>query len=278
MLIGFNFLVFKCRDEDLEPVLAAMTKLGFTCCNIHKNQQVTFWYQNKCLIQIQISNETKFAGFGLITHDTSLIEKLKLPKDMLTGWHLAVDPNGIEFYILDAMGTEKNIIKSFELLNPVKEESTDLTRPAGMVLNFPVTPEVSKFYRSLGFKKSKNGNLTRFTPPDNAFTLSIGEKDIDNKYLLYVDCNDIFSAISKLAVAGFDQVPSTQKLGEFDIGPKNNRLSISYQASAFGNKASFSIEKVVRNPLPGMDMIIRERHQKLHITEKNIDFLYAVKG
>lgn len=280
MLLGFNFIVFSVRDEDCETLLPELMKLGFTCCNVHQNKRVSFWYQNKILIQVQSGPTTEFKGFGLILQDDSIIKRLDLPFDSLTGWYKATDPNGIEFYLLDGAEVERTLLKLYVPFNAIPEDLMDLTVPAGMVLNYPVTDEVKAFYKDLGFKATKDGNLTRFTPPDKRFTLSIGEKGIDSKHVLYMDCNDVFSSIAKLMVNEFQQVPTHQPPGKSKIGIERSRLTAAYEATGFGSETNYSIEKIIKRPLSNidMDMIIRERNQVRQISEKNVDFLYALNG
>ena len=276
MLTGFNFLVYTVEDGKVDTFFAALQKLGFCCCNTHANKIVTFWYQHKFLIQVQVSTETKFTGFGLIYENLDIDHDIDLTRDLFTGWYKTVDPNGLEFYILDSSEIEEVLTKAYLPFEEPVTKGMGLISPSGILLNLPVTPEISKFYKKLGFIKINNGKLTRFVPPDKRFILYMGEKNINN-YVLFVDCIDVFTALSKLTVAGFEQVPTNQKIGEAKIGNRISQLTAAYQATAFGNENSYSIEKIIKEPLPGIDIVARERFQKLHITEKNIDFLYDIK-
>ena len=60
-----------------------------------------------------------------------------------------------------------------------------------------------------------------------------------------------------------------------NFGTNLNYKITGYNCLAKGNKTSYTIENIVREPLPSFDLVYRTRRQYLHIEEEIVDTHYA---
>jgi hypothetical protein len=275
-MIGFNFLAIKFAPEASSSIFTLLTDLGFICISVHKNDEVSFWRQGNCMVQLQMSDRTEVSGMGLLVDCLEdIIENFGAEKDLRTGWYKIVDPTGFEIYLLsgelldDAMSAYTKVT----LTLPMKVEKVGLKSFTGLIRNQEATEEIKEFYGKLGFKYNEGPTMSKFISTNNQFTLVIGEVGSAKETILYVDTDDIFTSLATLISTEIKQIPSkkTDSLG-LDL---DYQLS-AYGASGFGNSKSYAIEKVLEGAFPFTDVILRERKQKIHISEENIKSHYCL--
>ena len=90
---------------------------------------------------------------------------------------------------------------------------------------------------------------------------------------LICDTHDIWHTISAYTLSGVEFAPN-EIPENLDFGNLNHKI-IGYNCLAVGSKSSYSIEKLVPDALPGMDMIIRMRKQYLTIKEDTLKRHYV---
>ena len=273
MRVGFNFIVIKYETSAGRDVLEGMTRLGFNCINISHNDEVSFWRQGNCLIQLQSSDKREIAGIGLLVDDVTDAIGLGATKDLRTGWYKLLDPSGLEVYLIQDDELDDTFNNSYNMIPQAGLPNADkgLAKFSGIVLNHTATDEIKDFYKSLGFKQSETGSMSKFLTDNNFFTMLIGEIDSAQKAVVYADSDDIFKTLRGLAIADTKMIPGARK---DKIGYGLDYKVSAYDAASFGNEKSYSIEKIIPNALPLTDIIVRERVKKLHISEEIVKSHY----
>lgn len=282
MTVEFGFLEYSYNPDITaeSEINKKFTSLGFTQYAKHKSLNTGLWSQGRSIIFVRSTDtvqDSGFSGIGFVMkskflsyHDIELDEEL--------GFYVSYDPDGNRVLII----TPENFNSSDYLANRFQsdEQAVLFNNESGIesipgLLMSTNNQETIKYYESLGFKKTKNGDTyTTYITSDNRFSIVVSDTQERNGiYGAVFDTQDIFSLKAKLISQGI-------KFNGVDIGTDLNFGKLSskiygYKCLAFGNEDSYTIENIAENAVDNTDVIIRMRKQHLHISEETIGVHYG---
>jgi len=134
--------------------------------------------------------------------------------------------------------------------------------------------EMIEHYEALGFKVvSDSDKYTTMLSKQNSFTLLCCKDKLETKTTVISDTDDIFNATAYFFANGLElrQFNDTDNL---NFGSKLNFKIDSYNCKAWGTKNSYTIENIIENVSPDIDIIFRQRKNYLKILEDTVDSYY----
>jgi hypothetical protein len=206
-------------------------------------------------------------------------------KDVINNVNAQLDPDDTGMYIVDNYAGLRTLLMPEQdfsdlrksLQNIEKTTTSDeggLTYVSGIIYN-NTNARMRDFYQAIGFKFTRTGDrYFTFMSPNNRFTILMDTQNDDGKIpTIICDTNDVF-------ITTANYVSNGVVLKKFDIpkqlefGALNHKIK-GYNCNASGNENSYTIENLIPNAAPNLDIIYRQRKQYLHISEKTLDTYYA---
>jgi hypothetical protein len=132
------------------------------------------------------------------------------------------------------------------------------------------------FYQdAMGFKfSSSSDTYNMLTSENNRFTILVNKSNISrNMPTLICETHDVWHTTSACAFANIE-LKKFDKPEKLNYGTMNHKI-VGYNCIAVGTENSYSIENLIPNALPGMDLIFRMRKQYLSIKEDSLRQHYA---
>lgn len=276
-MAAFSFLEitydpFISRQED---VYHRLESLGFVHRSQHAMDFVGFWSLGNCILMVReesIEATPRLSGIGFLG-TVNDIDALDAEFDPSCDFFKVVNPNGLDTYIIQ----ENQIKHSLELSYVVKDALTISNKQLKSISGIKIpfwSIEMIEHYEALGFKiVSDSDKYTTMLSQQNSFTLLCCKDKLETKTTLICDTDDIFNATAYFFANGFE-------LREFDIGNElnfGNKLNFkinSYNCKAWGTQNSYTIENILENVTPDVDIIFRQRKNYLKILEDTVDSYY----
>ena len=278
MQVDYSFLEYSYNPTitTTVDVEQRLNTLGFIKRTRNSSGAVTVWTQNLCILLLK-EVDTDALGITGIGFNVS--------KDVITNIGAELDPDDTGMYVVDncagfrtlLMPEEefKNLNKSLERITnkPTNVSSNGLNYVSGVIYN-NANPRMRDFYQEIGFKFTRTGDrYYTFMSANNRFSLMLDTKSYDNKIpTIICDTDDVFSTTANFVAKGV----KLKKLvtPELNFGEMNHKI-VGYNCNASGNEDSYTIENMIPNAAPGLDIIFRQRKQYLNIQEQTLDTYYA---
>jgi 4-hydroxyphenylpyruvate dioxygenase-like putative hemolysin len=276
---NFSFIEysFDPRRSNPEEIYSSLNRLGFVQRNVHASNESSMWTQNQCIILLRESSKVDspcITGLGLVVDETAVNSEYYFEKEC--GMLVTHDPNGFRILAMPEKSLSKMITHGYKVVDRKQYETTGLEYFSGIVYNTKDSGVIN-FYENLGFKFTKNSDrYDTLMSTNNRFTLLLNKTDDSNSIdILYADTNDVFKTTSHYTVAGFNSKDYIIDKDSLTFGVKLNHKITGYNCLAKGNQESYTIENIVKNPLPSFDLVFRTRKQYLHIEEEIVETHYA---
>ena len=87
------------------------------------------------------------------------------------------------------------------------------------------------------------------------------------------DTDDVFTTTANYVSNGVE-LRKFDNDRDLDFGDLNHKIR-GYNCNAVGNENSYTIENLIPNAAPNLDIIFRQRKQYLNISESTLDTYYA---
>jgi hypothetical protein len=272
---NFSFIEysFDPNKNNPEEIFSSLNRLGFVQRNIHASNKSSMWTQHQCIILLR--EHTNIAvpcvtGVGIVVDESTLTDSYHFDEDC--GMLVAHDPNNFRILAMPELSLSKMIAHGYTVIDKKQYETTGLEYFSGIVYN-TTDSNVITFYENLGFKYTRNSDrYDTLMSTNNRFTLLLNKKNNSNSVnIVYADTSDVFKTTSCYTVAGFNSREYTIDKTNLNFGINLNYKITGYNCIAKGNQESYTIENIVREPLPGFDLVYRTRKQYLHIEEEIVD-------
>jgi hypothetical protein len=276
--VDYSFLEYTYNPEQLPTniIEQRLKKLGFTKRTRNTQGNVAIYTQNLCILLLKTADiqDAGLSGIGFICD-----------KDVINNVNAQLDPDDTGMYIVDNYAGLRTLLMPEQdfsdlrksLQNIEKTTTSDeggLTYVSGIIYN-NTNARMRDFYQAIGFKFTRTGDrYFTFMSPNNRFTILMDTQNDDGKIpTIICDTNDVF-------ITTANYVSNGVVLKKFDIpkqlefGALNHKIK-GYNCNASGNENSYTIENLIPNAAPNLDIIYRQRKQYLHISEKTLDTYYA---
>ena len=276
---NFSFIEYSFHPDkhDPEEIFSSLNRLGFVQRNIHVSNKSSMWTQHQCIILLREHAHITVpcvTGIGFVVVEATLTDSYHFDEDC--GMLVAHDPNNFRILAMPELSLSKMIAHGYTVIDKKQYDTTGLEYFSGIVYN-TTDSNVIKFYENLGFKYTRNSDrYDTLMSTNNRFTLLLNKKNNTNSVnIVYADTSDVFKTTSYYTVAGFDSREYVMDKANLNFGTNLNYKITGYNCLAKGNKTSYTIENIVREPLPSFDLVYRTRRQYLHIEEEIVDTHYA---
>ena len=272
---NFSFIEysFDPNKNNPEEIFSSLNRLGFVQRNIHASNKSSMWTQHQCIILLREHNSITVpcvTGVGIVVDESTLTDSYHFDEDC--GMLVAHDPNNFRILAMPELSLSKMIAHGYTVIDKKQYETTGLEYFSGIVYN-TTDSNVITFYENLGFKYTRNSDrYDTLMSTNNRFTLLLNKKNNSNSVnIVYADTSDVFKTTSCYTVAGFNSREYAIDKTNLNFGINLNYKITGYNCIAKGNQESYTIENIVREPLPGFDLVYRTRKQYLHIEEEIVD-------
>jgi hypothetical protein len=272
---NFSFIEYSFDPDkhDQEEIFSSLNRLGFVQRNIHTSTKSSMWTQHQCIILLREYASIIvpcITGLGVVVDETTLTDSYHFDEDC--GMLVAHDPNNFRILAMPELSLSKMIAHGYTVIDKKQYETTGLEYFSGIVYN-TTDSNVITFYENLGFKYTRNSDrYDTLMSRNNRFTLLLNKKNNSNSVnIVYADTSDVFKTTSCYTVAGFNSREYVIDKTNLNFGINLNYKITGYNCIAKGNQESYTIENIVREPLPGFDLVYRTRKQYLHIEEEIVD-------
>ena len=277
--VDYSFLEYSYNPEELptQVVESQLERLGFAKRTRNSEGSVVIWTQNLCILVLKVCNvqTSGITGIGFLC-DKGLIQRL----------NATADPDDTGMYIVDNCAGLRTLLmpqEEFSELrrslqhierNYAKSNDAGLNYVSGIIYN-SIDARMRDFYQDIGFKFTRTGEryYTFMSPNNRCSILMDTQKDDGSIPTIICDTDDVF-------VTTANYVSNGVKLRKFDIpdelsfGDLNHKVR-GYNCNAHGNENSYTIENLIPDAAPNLDIIFRQRKQYLHISEQTLDTYYA---
>lgn len=271
--IEYSFDPLQYDSADIEQQLLS---IGFVNRIVHVNHKVTLWTQGSAIIMLRETGEVDYpriTGIGLsVTHDQ--INDLSPDYDHDVDLHFVMDGNGMRVLLLTEPLDNNNAI--FGGNYRVIDRSVNTTGKAEYISSLFMGNTNSRqmdFYQSLGFKFVKSDDrFNILNSNDNRFSIVFDkESDSNEPAGMLLETEDIFGmqtafVINDLHILNFNDHVT-------DLGSLTHKVN-GYNCYAYGNKNSYSIETMVVEPIPNVDIAVRYRKQFLGFKGDSLNRYY----
>jgi hypothetical protein len=256
-----------------------LADLGFTKRTSNGLGSVSLFTQNLCIMLVRRCEsvaEVGITGIGLST-DIETINRCGAEFDEITGTYVRNLGPGMRILML-AESQIKNFGAGFSeqrLLSNGDVRGNHLTYVSGVI-----TGDVDRYVKDfmqdeLGFKFTKSGERYNvFMSPNNRFTMLMDkEKPNTGIRTVVADTDDVFMSTACFAANSFSFKKFEMDNKRLQFGKMNHKI-VGYNCWPEGNENSYTIENLVLDAAEGIDLIIRQRKQYLHIGEETLDKYY----
>lgn len=280
MTVEYAFLeyTFNPNRHDEEWVGESLCALGFRMRTSSETNNAQIWTQNNCILLVTRNNQAEKDGISGIGFVTTLdyIKHLPVKYDNDLGMYILENSTPFRSIFVDEYEYDKisEILKKHKVYDLPNHSKPQLKYISGIVYN-QTHRTVMDHYQDLGFKFTKQGDsYNTLVSNNNRFSILADRIKVDNSVPAIVcETDDIFSSTASFVVNGLElKEYKNAKVDTF--GTMDYKIN-SYNCIAFGNEESYTIENKVLEPLPGVDVIFRQRRQHIHILENTILRHYA---
>lgn len=279
MIANYSLLQysFNPKQHSYDEIVDRLHQLKFFKRMESTDRRVSMWIQGLCILMVVQDKELAKPGITALglTASADVFETLQTDHDDLLGMTYTRDTTGKKLLLVNE--SADNFVPkklAFDVFEEPGTPNAGITGVSGIV-NGVFTAQMMDFYQSLGFKFSACGDQYNvLTSDNNRFTMLVEKFGKENEFkTLICDTHDIWHTISAYTLSGVEFAPN-EIPENLDFGNLNHKI-IGYNCLAVGSKSSYSIEKLVPDALPGMDMIIRMRKQYLTIKEDTLKRHYV---
>lgn len=265
-----NFLVY--AHNDYLTLNHELSTLGFREISNHSTSLNSFWHQNNCIIHTQdrATGPQGLVGFGMVVSQ-STIDNSEAQYDDTSGWYKMICPQGLEIYLQTQTGIESTLSTKYVTVSNEVEVETGPNKFSGIVLN-QTQPVDLVYYEMLGFKVTNSVDYTKLTSK-NHFTIMIDNKGLTEKPTAIVECPELFRNVAGLVLSNVNLKTYNIDYSKKEFGKLTHKIK-GYDCVAHGNQESHTIEKMLLDTPKGMNTILRQRKQKVHINEHTLDLHY----
>jgi len=279
MQVDYSFLEYSYNPELIqqETVEKRLNTLGFTKRTRNTSGAVTVWTQNLCILVLK-EVQTDLSGITGIGFNAKqdVIDKIgAMPDKDDTGMYVIDNCAGLRTLLMSE-DDFKDLRKS---LNYTEQNATGgnengLGYVSGIIYNC-TDARMRDFYQEIGFRFTKTGDrYYTFMSANNRFSILMDMQKNDGKVpSIICDTDDVFNTTAnfvsnKVPLKQFDINPN-----DLDFGEMNHRI-MGYNCNADGNDNSYTIENLIPEAAPNLDIIFRQRKQYLNISETTLDTYY----
>jgi hypothetical protein len=277
--VDYSFLEYSYNPEEMPVTVveSQLERLGFSKRTRNSEGNVVIWTQNLCILILKACNVQKagITGIGFLC-DRGTIESTNAQPD----------PDDTGMYIVDNCAGLRTLLMPQEDFNDLRRSLQHIEKNntpgsgaglhyvSGIIYN-NTDARMRDFYQELGFKFTKTGNrYYTFVSANNRFTILMDTQSNDNNIPSVIcDTDDVFITTANYVSGGVElrhfEIPD-----QLDFGALNHKIR-GYNCNASGNENSYTIENLIPNAAPNLDIIFRQRKQYLHISEKTLDTYYA---
>ena len=275
MTIEYAFLeyTFNPNRHDEEWIGESLCALGFRMRTSSESNNAQLWTQNNSILLVNrnpLAETDGISGIGFVT-TLDQIKHLPVEYDMDMGMYIAENTTPFRSIFVDEYEYDKirNILSKHKVYDLPNHSKPMLKYISGMVYN-QTHRSVMDHYQDLGFKFTKQGDTyNTLVSNNNRFSILADRIKLDNRVQAIVcETDDIFSSTASLVVNGLE-LKEYKNATVNEFGTMNYKIN-SYNCIAFGNEESYTIENKVLQPIPGVDVIFRQRKQHIHILESTI--------
>tara|TARA_B110000444_G_scaffold260459_1_gene307511 strand:+ start:2917 stop:3771 length:855 start_codon:yes stop_codon:yes gene_type:complete len=277
--VDYSFLEYTYNPEELPTATVEdrLTKLGFSKRTRNSEGSVVIWTQNLCILVLKVGNvpKSEITGIGFLCD-----------RDTITRTNAQPDPDDTGMFIVDNCAGLRTLLMPQEDFNDLRKSLQHIERNSttgneaglsyvsGVIYN-STNARMRDFYQDIGFRFTKTGDrYYTFLSANNRFTILMDTQNDNGKIPTIVcDTDDVFVTTANYVSSGVD-------LRKFDIpenlefGQLNHKIK-GYNCNASGNENSYTIENLIPDAAPNLDIIFRQRKQYLHISETTLDTYYA---
>jgi hypothetical protein len=281
----FSFLEYSYNPYHLEPhqVEDHLADLGFTKRTSNADGSVCLFTQSLCIMLVRCCEsvtDSGLTGIGL-SSDIDTIRATGAEYDEQTGTYLRnLGPSMRLLMVADSKfgaGSELGVMNQ-TLLSNGDVRTNNLEYVSGLI-----TGDVDRYVKDfmqdfLGFKFTKSGGRYNvFMSPSNRFTLLLDTKKPNAKIsTIIADTEDVFMATACFVANGFEPRKFDLDQADLKFGKMNHKI-VGYNCWPEGNENSYTIENMIPNTAPDVDLIFRQRKQYLHIKEDTLETYYRDK-
>lgn len=275
MTIEYAFLeyTFNPNRHDEEWIGESLCALGFRMRTSSESNNAQIWTQNNSILLVNrnpLAETDGISGIGFVT-TLDQIKHLPVEYDMDMGMYIAENTTPFRSIFVDEYEYDKirSILSKHKVYDLPNHSKPMLKYISGMVYN-QTHRSVMDHYQDLGFKFTKQGDTyNTLVSNNNRFSILADRIKLDNRVQAIVcETDDIFSSTASLVVNGLE-LKEYKNATVNEFGTMNYKIN-SYNCIAFGNEESYTIENKVLQPIPGVDVIFRQRKQHIHILESTI--------
>ena len=271
-----NFIEYNVNSSthDVENISIALQGLGFNKISISNNGKASMWASNKCVMLLNtLDRPTGLSGIGF--NSTDSLDGSSYCDT--TGLNVATI-NGTNIYTYPVEQFKSTYDKHFKTVGEAAVEHP-LDYFAGVVFNCENINILNNINDGLKFRTvRKSPNYITSVCEHNRFNIMWNVNNIDfGMHTLVIKTDDIVDLTSKLIANGFvsPKISKQQKNVIADIYKKNKNLppkhiTNGWEFNLAGKDKSYVLEKNFPSILPGLDLIISERHNHNGLNEESI--------
>jgi len=270
---NFSFIEYSYPAGLLEVMTEKLQRLGFTWCTKHRTHPMSLWIQNRCIMLLRESDKNHgISGIGYVEPSAN-INKLPVQFDPLTDMFAMQTNDGFNHYFVSENEIEYtgSIGFNFEPVEQVVQQDSGFEYFSGLL-----TPE--KYYNDyyhIGYENGKQvDNYSSLITKNKRFHLLVRQGDTNARPCLVIDTADIFATTAFLTWQGFETKTFNTDRSKLDLSDKLSYRVAAYDCVAYGTNKSYTIENFFVEPLPNVDVIIRQRKNTLSVGEQSIRQYY----
>ena len=280
MIGNYSFIEYSYNplQNSRNEIQDRLTQLKFNPRTTNEDGAITMWVQGLCILLIRETEKVTMpgiTGLGLTSNEEPDTLNAWLDEDL--GMMISNDTCGtrIIHVNLDDIDTETKV-NIFSVVSPNNEDQTlGLTNMNGVVYNACTNTMMDFYQDAMGFKfSSSSDTYNMLTSENNRFTILVNKSNISRSMpTLICETHDVWHTTSACAFANIE-LKKFDKPEKLNYGTMNHKI-VGYNCIAVGTENSYSIENLIPNALPGMDLIFRMRKQYLSIKEDSLRQHYA---
>ena len=269
--IEYSYDPIKCDTHEIEKQLTA---LGFDNRAMHNSHRVSIWIQQYAIILLRETVEVDspcITGLGVSVTD-DVMQDLEPQYDHDLDLHFVMDCNGIRVLLLQLESGQNPFGDAYSKINDNSARSSAVEYFSGALLG-NTNREQMDFYQSLGFKFVKSDDRYNIlNSNDNRFSIVFDKQNESAEpYGIISETNDIFRTQAKFTINDLHVMQFNDPVP--DLGNMTYKVN-AYNCYAYGNEKSHTIETMVTDPLPNLDLVVRYRKQYLGVKPEALDRYY----
>lgn len=264
------YLEYGVDPENVNQAHRDLDRAGFRLRSKNVKDTVRFYSQGSAVIMLRMIPGCDFAytGIGLAGSPEEILSLGGSP-DPDTNFSIGSDTYQ-RVTVIETHQVNELIERNFEVQAASDQKGAGLNYFSGVVL--PSRDAATKtMWEKLGFDINKQGVWSESAiSAKRRFTVIFADVE---RPLIVADTNVIFDVVSHMLMSGFESYPTNNLPKSFDH--PNAAKAKAYECAVFGNRESYSVEKLYPRALGNADLLVRQRKQYIHIPEENLETHYA---